>query len=204
MIHNHHPEYVALLLQGCLFQMDASREWFATRALPLSLDQLRWRPAPFSWSILECLNCLNQAYEYYLPKLERTIDDHRREPAERNEFSTVSDVLFPESERDYLEQMEPLAESQSAAQSSLPKIDAADPDRIVDAYPLLRDRYATAIRSASGLDFANILIEGSIHPPVRSLGGIIALLAAYDRRYIWQAEHVMKAAGFPASVSRSL
>jgi hypothetical protein len=199
MIDKHHPENIALLVQGCLLQMDTSRVWFATRALPLSLDQLRWRPSPFSWSILECLNCLNQAFEYYLPKMEKTISDNRRPPA-----SPVSSVLFPQSERDYLEQFEPLAGSIAAAQFSLPKVSAADPDRIVDCYPQLRDRYVTTVRSASGLDFATILIDGSIHPPVRSLGGIIALLAAYDRRYIWQAEQVMREPGFPASVNRTL
>ena len=90
-----------------------------------------------------------------------------------------------------------------AAQVAFSRFPAVDPDRIVNQYPQLRDRYHLAARSTQGLNLARIFIEkifieGCTHQPIQSLGGTLGLLAAYDRRYIWQAEQIMKAPGFPA------
>ncbi len=57
-------------LDGCLVQVKASKDWFARRILPLSLDQLRWRPHVGRWSIAECLDHLN-VYPRALPSKAR-------------------------------------------------------------------------------------------------------------------------------------
>jgi hypothetical protein len=58
-------------LEGCLIQVEASKAWFARRVLPLSLEQLRWRPRPRQWSIAECLDHLNLTVSLYLPQIDR-------------------------------------------------------------------------------------------------------------------------------------
>jgi hypothetical protein len=62
---------------------------------------------------------------------------------------------------------------------------------------MTRHRYAQAVRRAVGLDLPRIPILEPIHPLIQSLGGTLALLAAHERRYIWQAEQVRTAPGFP-------
>src|SRR4029434_5344758 len=60
-------------LAGCLVQVEASRAWFSRRVLPLSVEQLRWRPGPQRWSIAECLDHLNITLGFYLPKIDKSI-----------------------------------------------------------------------------------------------------------------------------------
>ncbi|MGF7213905.1 hypothetical protein GGR92_000045 [Spirosoma lacussanchae] len=40
----------------------------------LSDEQLRWKPAPRSWSIIECLQHLNLAERYYIRNLQHKVD----------------------------------------------------------------------------------------------------------------------------------
>ena len=192
-------ETIGPFVEACLAQMRASKKWFATRVLPLSLDQLRWRPRSGSWSIVDCLDHLNRTLVYYLPKIDQAIGQSQlklRDPARG--------LVFPESEEDFLKQAEPPIRSHSVTPSALLPVPAVDPGLIVDQFPQLRNRYAKAVLSASRLDLANISIAGSIHPPVHSLAGVIALLAAHDRRHLWQAEQVRNTPGFPASLIDAL
>jgi hypothetical protein len=60
-------------LEGCLVQVEASKVWFHQQVLPLSLEQLRWRPDARCWSIAECLDHLNLTLDLYLPKIDDAI-----------------------------------------------------------------------------------------------------------------------------------
>jgi hypothetical protein len=170
--------------------VQASQKWFKKRVLALSLDQLRWRPRSGCWSIGECLEHLNLTLAYYLPKIEQTVGESRRQPG-------IGGVLFPEPEKEYLTQLEPPVVFRANAPSALQPAEAVDPDRIVDQFTELRVRYGKSVQSVSGLGLPDILVAGSLHPPIKSLGGVIALLAAHDRRHFWQAERVRNASGFP-------
>ena len=86
------PDRIAIFLEGCIAQVRASQEWFATRVLASSLDQLRWRPRAGFWSILECLNHVNNTFEYYLPKIESAVRENPNSPA-----ATISGVPFPDT-----------------------------------------------------------------------------------------------------------
>jgi len=44
---------------------------------PLSFQQLNWKPAPDSWSILECLQHLNLYGEFYIPEIGKAINRHQ-------------------------------------------------------------------------------------------------------------------------------
>jgi len=183
------------LLEACLAQGWASQEWFVRRVLPLSLDQLRWRSRLGTWSIAECLDHLNRTLVYYVPRIEEAIEASQGQP-----WVSTRDLALTESEEEFLGRAEPPIQSSFTAPSALLPVPAIDLDGIVDQFPLLRERYAKAALSALGLDLASISIADSLHPPVQSLGGVIAMLAVHDRRHLWQAERVRQAPGFPASL----
>src|SRR4051794_26371081 len=107
------PEGNTSFLEACLAQARASQEWFATRVLPLSLDQLRWRPrcgawSGRAWSIMECLDHLNHTLGYYLPRVEQAID---RNPDKL--WDPARGLVFVESEKRFLEEVEPPIRSAS-------------------------------------------------------------------------------------------
>src|SRR5690242_11841516 len=60
-------------LEGCLCQAEASKEWFDRKVLPLTVKELRWRPAPQAWSIGQYLDHLNLTLALYLPRVNDAI-----------------------------------------------------------------------------------------------------------------------------------
>ena len=181
-------------LEGCLIQMEAGREWFGRRILPLSVDQLRWRPSPGGWSIAECLAHLNATLSLYIPKIEEAVDRGWRESKTLRECSRLDDA-----ESDALKRVEPPATIRIPAPPSVAPVAAVDPDWLVDQFRCTRERYEKAVRMALGLDLPHIPIAEPVHPRIRSLGGTLEFLAAHDRRHMWQAEQVRNAPGFPHS-----
>ena len=182
-------------LEGCIVQVEASKAWFKRRVLPLSLDQLRWRPDPWHWSVGECLDHLNITLSIYLPKIEQAIRCGIAGEPGGAEFET-----WNSGEIDALKLVEPPVSVRTLAAPGLFPSGAVDPDRLVERFHQTRDCYADAVRRAFGLDFTRILIEAPVHSFLRTLGGTLAFIAAHDRRHMWQAEQVMKRPRFPRAV----
>ena len=176
------------LLEGCLVQVSASNEWLERRILPLSVDQLRWKPSSARWSIAACLDHLNRTFVYYLSKIEEALDKGRNgEP-----------FRFVASENELIRQMEPPVVVTMKAPGLLLPAPAIDPDQIVDQFPELRIRYARVVRSVANGNVLGVSVPDAIHPPIQSLGGVIALLAAHERRHLWQAQQILSTSDFPA------
>ena len=177
---------LAWLLEGCLLQVRASNECLEHRILPLSVDQLRWRPRSGSWSIAASLDHLNRTFDYYLPKIQEAVERGRgMKNRERN-------VTFTESEEMFIRRVEPpVTEPMSAPWPVVPGL-AADPDQIVEQFPLLRAQFKKIVRSIPEFD-TGVSIRDSIHPPVQSLGGVIVFLAAHERRHLWQVQQILNA-----------
>jgi len=182
-------------LDPCLFQVDASKAWFDRRVLPLSIEQLRWRPGLRHWSIAECLDHLNLMLDLYLPKIDDAIARGARQGSRRAGCS-----LYDPAELAALELLEPPVRIPACAPCALMPAPAVDPDWLVDHFRQTRDRYADAVRRAYGLDLPRVRIKDPLTPPIASLGGVLALIAAHDRRHMWQAERVRCALRFPRAV----
>jgi len=186
--------YVEIDLTSCLVQVEASKSWFARRVLPLSLEQLRWRPDPLHWSIAECLDHLNVTLGLYLPKIEQAV-----ESGARNGWNGRLETR----EAEVLKRIEPPVESRVEAPPATNPSTAVDPDDLVEGFYLTRDHYAEAVRRAGYLDLANILIVEPVYPLIRTLGGTLGFLAAHDRRHMWQAERLRNESRFPRAVFTS-
>ena len=186
---------VSIDLAGCLVQVEASRAWFSRRVLPLSVEQLRWRPGPQRWSIAECLDHLNITLGFYLPKIDKTI-----QVGWRQRSTSQENGRYLQSEIEALRVVEPpVTVRHEAARSLYPAI-AVDPDCLVDDFHQTRDRYVDLVRRAFGLDLPRIMIGEPLHPFLRTLGGTLAFIAAHDRRHMWQAEQVRHKPQFPRAV----
>src|SRR5690242_12547349 len=107
----------------------ASRAWFTRRVLPLSLEQLRWRPGPLRWSIAECLDHLDITLGLYLPKIEKAIQTGWRQGTI---FQGNAGYRRPEIEA--LHAVEPPAVVRYAADPALFPANAIDPDCLVDHF----------------------------------------------------------------------
>jgi DinB family protein len=185
----------ATLLEACSVQMEASSQWFKSRGLTLSLEQLRWRPKIGVWSIAECLEHLHTTLDFYLPRMEGAIDRDRG-AGRRNSGARALHAR----EARFLIEFEPPIRDGVIAADELCVGPAVDLDRIADRFHRLRSRYVEATRRAAGLDLAHIAVTQFAHPAIYSLGGTFALLAVHERRHLWQAENIRSTRGFPKSL----
>jgi hypothetical protein len=182
-------------LAACLVQVEASKAWFHHRVLPLSIEQLRWRPDARHWSIAQCLDHLNLTLDLYLPKIDDAISR-----AMRQDRAPAPCCWCERAEFDALRSFEPpVMVGVSSPALSIPGL-AVDPVWLVDQFHQTRDRYSDAVRRSFGLDLRNSRIVEPIYPLIVSLGGTLALIAAHDRRHMWQAERVRQAPRFPHAV----
>lgn len=67
------PLSKALFLDDLRVRSVAHAQQVAAAFMPLSQAQLVWRPSPKEWSILHCLDHLNQTHLYYQSKLARVL-----------------------------------------------------------------------------------------------------------------------------------
>jgi len=178
-------------LEGCPVQVEASKAWFTRRVLPLSIEQLRWRPNPQHWSIAECLDHLNLTLGLALPRVDEAIREGR---------ACEVCVACERSEIEALKLVEPPVNVPAVALPALIPAPAVDPDRLVDHFHQTRDQYAIAVRRVFALDIRGILLVEPVAPLIRSLGGTLGYLAAHDRRHMWQSERVRNAPRFPRAV----
>ncbi|MBC7924116.1 MAG: DinB family protein [Bryobacteraceae bacterium] len=176
--------------ESCLAQMEASRHWFVARVLSLSDEQLQFQPLSGGWSIAHCIDHLNIAINLYLPKLEEAIG---RGWGQGKRYR--SGLLCTPEEQRVLTLVEPPVMRPVSAPPILEPA-AIDTGRLSEQFYTLRDSYAGAVRRAYGLDGSGIELPGAIHPVIRSLGGTLLLIAAHDRRHMWQAEQVRKTPEF--------
>ncbi|HVF56793.1 MAG TPA: DinB family protein [Pyrinomonadaceae bacterium] len=155
--------------------------------------QFNWRQEPGRWSIAECLAHLSVTGQAYLPALSRQIKAGReagrlsRGPYRRGLLGRL-----------FLRGMEPPAKLKFKA----PKLFAPLPEHllavVVPAFMSLQDQFVARMREADGVDIGRVKIASPASRFIKiSLGDAFALMAAHERRHLWQARQVRDDQNFP-------
>jgi hypothetical protein len=184
-------EIERLLYQVSVIQMDA-------RGLAggLTHQQFNWRPEPGVWSVGQCFDHLNAYHRRWLPLLEEAIERGRAQG-----LLHPGPYSYGFLSRWFLANMEPPAKRKFKAPRSLEPPPECQPEVVMPEFLALHERFEKLLRAADGLDLARIRVRSPVTRWIRhSLGGSFWLLAAHDRRHIYQAREVCKAPGFPATV----
>ncbi|MFW6192910.1 MAG: DinB family protein, partial [Gemmatimonadota bacterium] len=167
----------------------------------LTPDELWWRPAHDRWSVGECLDHLVRTGEAYLGVMNDAVEEGRRDG-----------LLDGGSYRPGLlgrwlpRMLEPPPRLKIRAPRSIrPRRPAAGgPEQSPDADPLreflaLRDRLGERLQAADGLDLGGIRVASPFISFLRfDLGSAFRIVAAHERRHLWQARQVRKEDRFPA------
>ena len=160
---------------------------------PLSEDQFNWHPSPGAWSIAECIDHLNVTARLYLPRLDEGIAEAMRLGL-YGEGPFTHDVIG----RLFIRTMEPPARLRIKTPESFQPVPHRSRSEIMAAFRAYQVQFVDRLRQASGLD----LRRAKVHSPASiwikmSLNSGFALMAAHERRHLWQAQRVMAAPGFP-------
>jgi len=173
------------------------------RELAGSLDgaRLRWRPGPDRWSVADCLEHLVLTGEEYLPALDGAIEEARRkgwtgpEPYRR----TLLGRWLPGTLEPPPRFRVPAPKVARPRRTSTPP--GPGPDDAGDElarFLALRGRFGRRLEEADGLDLGRARMSSPFLPLVRlDLDSAFRLIAAHERRHLWQAEQVTQMEGFP-------
>jgi hypothetical protein len=160
---------------------------------PLSEEQFRWRPSADSWSIADCLDHLNVVARLYLPNLDEGIAN-----AIRRGLYAEGPFRYNWIGRVFVGIMEPPARFRT--KTPKPFVPGAPRSRheIMAAFRAYQVQFVDRLRQANGLDLARARATSPanqwIHLP---LGSAFALMAAHERRHLWQARNLLAMSGFP-------
>jgi DinB family protein len=160
---------------------------------PLSEEQFTWRPAAGAWSVAECIDHLNVTARLYLPQLDESIAEATRRGL-YGEGPFSHDLVG----RFFVRTTEPPARIRIKAPTFFLPVDQRSRSEIMAAFRAYQVQFVDRLRQASGLD----LRRAKVHSPIShwikmSLNSGFALMAAHERRHLWQAQRVIAASGFP-------
>lgn len=162
-------------------------------ALPLSDQQINWRPSDGRWSIAECITHLTATGRAYVPAIEQAVERGfaRGRVGGR-------DFIPGRIGRWLIAQMEPPPKRRMSAPGKIvpQRVEAAASVR--SAYEEMHRELLRVVRNSEGLDLGGVKMGSPIMPLLRQpLGVWMGVLAAHERRHLWQARQVRHEPRFP-------
>lgn len=164
---------------------------------PLTDEQFNWRPASDTWSVAQCIDHLNVTARVYLPMLDEGIADAIRRgqygegPFKYNWFGRL-----------FVRAQEPPYRFRVKAPKAFQPPSDRPRNEVMAAFRAYQVQYIDRLRQANGLDLARATVRSPVSSWIRiPLGSGIALMAAHERRHLWQARNLIDAPGFPRTRS---
>ncbi len=171
----------------------ANRQDASTLVSGLTEEQGTWRPDPGSWSVAECLDHLAVANRVYLdamaPAAERALAEGRRRRG-----PALPGLVGRWFVRTFEPPVKPIFRSR-APRKILPRPSPPLAHAAARFFDSQQDVVALLRRHAEG-DLAGVVFPNPFIKGVRfSLATGFHVLAAHERRHLWQAWRVRRAAG---------
>lgn len=161
----------------------------------LSEAQFNWRPAPGKWSIAECLEHLNETARKTLPTLDDMIARGRSQG-----LTSDGPFVLGLLERMFIKSLEPPPGFRAKA----PKRIAPRPAtsyavaEVSQEFQRLQEALDARLEPANGLHLTKIKGPSPAFPMLKwSLGGMLSITLAHERRHVWQAREVRNHPQFP-------
>jgi DinB superfamily len=162
----------------------------------MSTTQANWQPnSGRSWSIVQCLSHLARTNRIYAAAMYEALtrSNVRSELASRG----ISPGLFGAW---FIRSMEPPVRSRMKARSNVHPVTNADPEKALAEFVDSHKPVRSVIEAASEMDVNRIRFKNPFVPVIRfTVGTGLLVIAAHDRRHLWQANQVTIARGFRAS-----
>lgn len=160
---------------------------------PLTEEQFNWQPSPGSWSVAQCIDHLNVTARLYLPRLDEGIAEAIRRGL-YGEGPFAHDFIG----KVFVRTMEPPARLRVKAPADFRPAPQRSRSEIMAAFRAYQVQFVDRLRQASGLDLRRAKVVSPANTWIKmSLKSGFALMAAHERRHLWQAQQVMTSPGFP-------
>ena len=189
-------------LQQILDDIDAADRAGDAIAAQVTDEQFHWRPRDGQgWSIAQCLDHLAIINVFYCASIQSAIDDARARAWMRE--GPAAPGFF--GRRFIASQEPPVRRRFSAPGRVKPATATRSREEILAAYHQAHAVVRRAISSAAGVDINRATFPNPFLKILRvRVSTALLVVAAHDRRHLWQAEQVRTAPGFPAPLARTL
>jgi hypothetical protein len=181
-------------IERLIWEMERNLKEADSLTRNLSDTAFNWRPHPAKWSIAQCIQHLVLFNEPDFPHLDRAIAEANSR-GWRHPGPYDYGFLLPI----FISTIEPPPHSRFPAPGGF-----VPPAADLPLEPTLAQYHAVTkgliqrLRDADGLDLGKAQTALPVLPLLKlPLGGRLALLAAHDRRHLWQAKQVRNQPGFP-------
>ena len=165
----------------------------------LDEEQLNWRPDERSWSIAQCLDHLNVANRIYLAPMLDAIEQARRKGSVRK--GPIHSGFFG---RWFAASMEPPPKRRLPAPRKIVPAVRTGRAELIEEWRRTQAEVDAVLRKAAGIDLNGTRFVNPFFSLIRfSVGTAFQVIAAHERRHLWQAEQVRGRAGFPQSSRKS-
>lgn len=154
-------------------------------AKTLSWEQLNQRPAARRWSILQCIEHLNITNRGIAAVVEQTL---RGQPANYSPGERLRPTLLW---RFFIGIVEPPVRLRAFAPQVLQPNSSLDPHLTLQAFQQGHAHLNELAALCDGLDLNRVKFRHPIIPLKISLGTSFLLIAAHERRHLWQADQVV-------------
>jgi hypothetical protein len=160
----------------------------------LSNEQFNWQPTAGRWSMAGCFDHLNKSSaDLFMPLIDKAIAHARA-----TNLRSPGPFAYPLLERFFIRASDAPAKMKFKAPKSMQPPPHLDLDQVRTEFVKWQDDLAARLRGAEGLDLRRAKEVFPFGPFKWSLGSLILMMIAHERRHVWQARQVRQNPAFPA------
>jgi hypothetical protein len=181
-------------LQEILTALDENDRRAGELARDLDDERLNWRPDERSWSVAQCLDHLNVASLTYVGPMREALEKARRKGAVRRGPIRPGAVG-----RWFVATLEPPPKRRLSAPRKIVPALRKGKAEVTEEWQRAQSAVRDLLRAAAGIDLNSTRFVNPFIPLVRfSVGTGFQVIAAHQRRHLWQAGRVRANPRFPA------
>jgi hypothetical protein len=182
------PDLAALLADFEKSDVEASRI-----AGTLSDAQINWRPSETSWSIAQCLDHLGRGNTVYAAALQQAVQKARAASPPRK-----GPVRPGWLSRLFIWSLDAPPRIKMSAPKKIVPAASHKRDEVLEMFLRSQEDMRKVLREGADLDLNRIRFRNPFIVSLRfTVGAGLLIIAAHNRRHLWQAEQVRQAPGFP-------
>jgi hypothetical protein len=180
-------------LREILGQLDENERNALTLIGDLDEAQIRWQPSPAAWGIGQCLDHITVSNRTYLGPMRRAVEAARRQSRLRR------GPLRPGApSRWFVRTLEPPPRRKLRAPKSIVPVLGKTKAQLAAEFEREQQGIRDLLREAAALDLNRTRFANPFLPLLRfSVGTGLLVLAAHERRHLFQAAAVRRHPAFP-------
>ena len=181
-------------LQQIIDEVDAADRAADALNARLSDEQFTWHEDG-RWSVAQCLDHLATMNAYYGAAIRDGVERARQRGLHGGGPIAPSFVGAW-----FIRSMEPPVKHRGKSPAAARPVSQGSREDIMRAYHQAHDQFRELVRSCADIDVNRATYANPfLHIVPMRVGTGLRIIPAHDRRHLWQAEQVTRAAGFPRS-----